>query len=207
MNMRKCGDCQLCCKLLPMQANADKAGEVTGIMRELVRRGLADTRELNGMLNDFDKPAGCRCPHQRAGKGCTVYQKRPFGCRYWSCRWLVGNDTQDLPRPDRCGYVIDLMPDFIQVDGTPVEVVQVWVDPRRPDVHRDPKLRAYLARHGEQGKAAIVRLNASDGIILFPPALSSDGQWHERAQPANRPAFSFEELREMFDENHHPVAP
>src|SRR5262245_54343180 len=59
---RRCGDCTLCCKLLPV--------------RELHKKG------------------GERCQHQKAGKGCGVYNKpaMPPSCGLWSCRWLVQPD-------------------------------------------------------------------------------------------------------------------
>lgn len=128
---RRCGDCTLCCKLLPAP--------------------------------ELEKPAGARCSHQRHGKGCAVYARRPWSCATWTCRWLAGDDTSDLSRPDRVHYVIDVMPDFVRVgpDSQAVPVVQVWIDPDYPDAHRDPRLRAYLARRGTRrggrARALLVR--------------------------------------------------
>ena len=152
---RQCGGCTLCCKLLPV-------------------------REL-------DKPASTRCQHQRFGKGCMVYNKAgmPLCCKLWSCRWLNEEDTAELHRPDRAGYVIDVMPDYVSIvnnesgETINVEVVQVWVDPHRPDAHRDPGLRAYLARRGEEGVAALIRFGSAEGFALWPPAMCADGEWHE----------------------------
>jgi hypothetical protein len=97
------------------------------------------------------KGAGERCQHQRTGKGCAVYRTNlPSSCRYWNCRWLANLDTADLSRPDRVHYVIDVMPDHVELEDkqtgerTPVEVIQVWIDPDYLDAHRDPALRAYL---------------------------------------------------------------
>ena len=149
---RSCGECTLCCRLVPV-------------------------RELH-------KGAGERCQHQRH-TGCRIYDKRPTSCRFWTCRWLSADDTAELSRPDRSHYVIDAMPDYIQVmdndTGTQVEipVVQVWLDPKHPDAYRDPALRAYLERRAVDGYAALIRLNARDGFSLFAPPLASDGQWHE----------------------------
>jgi hypothetical protein len=150
--MRQCGDCTLCCKLIAV-------------------------REL-------DKLAGQRCDHQRMGKGCSIYDRRPPSCRFWNCRWLVEDDTAELSRPDRSHYVVDIIPDFVTAvpnDGgpkVPVQVVQVWVDPKYPDAHQDPALRAYLARRGEEGIAAIIRFNETDAFVLAPPAMNS-GKWSE----------------------------
>jgi hypothetical protein len=155
MMKRRCGDCTLCCKLVPVQA--------------------------------LKKLAGQSCMYQRFGKGCTVYGKRemPSECVMWNCRWLVNDDTGDLSRPDRVHYVIDIMPDFITVTENDtgiaqnIQVVQVWVDPKHPDAHRDPALRRYLERRAQEGIAAIIRYSAKDAFVLLAPPFIGDGQWHE----------------------------
>lgn len=150
--MRKCGDCQLCCRLVPVKSLGKKASQ--------------------------------RCVHQKHGKGCSIYARLPIDCRLWSCAWLLGKDTQDLRRPDRSRYVIDCMPEYIKVaeNGTgivhKVPCVQVWIDPRSPDAHEDPALRRFLARRGEEGITGLMRMNAHDGFVIWPPAMTSDGQWH-----------------------------
>jgi len=166
---RRCGGCTLCCRLLPVHHGA----QVNGV-------------DLPG---SWHKPAGERCQHQRSGKGCAVYQKAgfPVSCALWNCRWLVNNDTADLARPDRSRYVIDITPDFVtltdkadaSVPPVKVEVVQVWCDPKHRDAWRDPALLAYLMRRGADGVAAIIRWSASEGMVVFPPNMAGDGQWHE----------------------------
>lgn len=151
---RACGDCQLCCKLLPVRSLGKGAGE--------------------------------RCKHQRHHKGCAIYTKLHQiapECRLWNCRWLLNDDAGELARPDRSHYVIDVMPEYVTVeepDGGPTHkfrVVQVWVDPKHPDAHRDPALRDWLERR--QGWAMLVRYSGHDGFVVFPPNLAADGQWHE----------------------------
>jgi hypothetical protein len=158
----------------------------------LLDRGLIDVGEYFGeMTPDFDKPAGAPCPHQRHNKGCAVYTKRPWGCRLWNCRWLVNNDTAELRRPDRSRYVVDLMPDYITaVDNATgerrdVEVVQIWVDPQDRDAwRRDKDLIAFLERRGKEGIAAIMRYSESDALVVFPPSMATDRQWHEHSGDA-----------------------
>lgn len=153
MAMRTCGECQLCCKLVPV-------------------------REL-------DKPAGQRCQFQRHAKGCSIYRRRPMTCSLWSCRWLNGADTADLRRPDRSRYVIDCMPEFIRVldhrtgQQSSIPCIQIWVDPRTPDAHRDQALRAYLERRSKEGYVGLARFSAREALVLVPPLMASDGQWHE----------------------------
>src|SRR5215468_3091274 len=95
---RKCSGCTLCCKLLPMSSASNE--RATRIAGEMVAQGLMRLDEAASAMKEFDKPAGHRCPHQRGGKGCGVYDRRPFGCRMWTCRWLTNDDTADLHRPD-----------------------------------------------------------------------------------------------------------
>jgi hypothetical protein len=151
---RQCGDCQLCCRLVPVPP--------------------------------LGKAAGTACRYQKFHKGCTVYHKRemPLECSIWSCRWLINDDADELSRPDRAHYVLDIMPDFITITEEGIEkqhiqVAQIWVDPKYPDAHRDPALRRWLVRRAEEGVAAIIRYSERDAFILFAPPFSPDGQWHE----------------------------
>jgi len=156
--MRRCGDCQLCCKLVP------------------VNEGFTTSTGEN--IKTFVKPAGQRCLHQKAGVGCRVHgtDAMPMSCKLWSCRWLMGEDTQDLQRPDRTHYVIDPMPDFVTQEGRAMEVVQVWVDPAYPDAHRDPALRRWIER---RNKPALIRYSERVGMLVAPPACNEDNEWLE----------------------------
>lgn len=134
----------------------------------------------------LDKPAGVRCKHLCA-RGCRIYASRPEPCRYWNCAWLYQEETADMRRPDRAGYLIDPMLQEILIDGAPVSVIQVWVDPERPDAHMDPALRAYLDHMGERHKTlAIVRWShpggqdGRDAMVLVPACLSNDGVGFEK---------------------------
>jgi Pyruvate/2-oxoacid:ferredoxin oxidoreductase delta subunit len=130
-------------------------------------------------LDDGRKPHNTRCKHLRA-KGCGIYERRPVPCRVWSCRWLMDPSTAGLRRPDLSGYAIDPVTDVILNGDQPIEVIQVWCDPGRPDAHRDPALRAWLALMAEQfGYLAIVRRGRGDGLILAPPAHNETGEWLE----------------------------
>lgn len=162
---RACGGCQLCCKLVPVHDN----------------------------MVGLHKPANTRCQYQRHAKGCTIYDRKPWACAHYSCRWLLGVDTADMPRPDRVHYVIDPVPDFVQVvDKTTgelqanIEVVQVWVDPDYPDAHRDPALRRYLLRRAEENIIAQIRYGSSDGFTLVPPSMGDTGEWQEVRGTATR---------------------
>lgn len=153
---RQCGSCTLCCTLIPVE--------------------------------ELRKPSGKPCQFQRHGSvgkgGCRIYARRPISCRYWSCRWLFDSATAELRRPEKSHYVIDPMPDQITVtpDDAPefhLPAIQIWVDPKFPSAHSDPALRTYLAeRCKRENSVVIVRYNAKEGFILFPPHMTG-AQWKE----------------------------
>jgi hypothetical protein len=149
---RECGGCTLCCKLLPIPA--------------------------------LEKAAGDRCKYQRHGKGCTVHGTgaQPDGCKVWFCRWLINDDAGDLPRPDRAGYVIDMLPDEITIQPddnskppTRYLAIQIWVD---GDAWRnDDALRDWVYRKAEQGNPTLIRYSPRDAIGVIAPPLTDNGQW------------------------------
>lgn len=146
---RNCGACTLCCKLVPVE--------------------------------EIRKPAGKRCVHQRH-TGCQVYRREGFpdSCALWSCRWLVRDDTSDLRRPDLSHYVIDVMPDTVwgkpngSDDEIALDAIQVWIDPKYPEAHRDPALREFISRRAKEGLITIVRYSATDAFCIIAPPLSVD---------------------------------
>ena len=192
---RKCGGCNLCCKLLPMQRR-DTAKLAA------IEIGFMTPDEADKAIPDFDKKAGVKCPHQSHAKGCRVYDRRPANCRMWNCRWLAAEDTAELSRPDRSHVVLDVVPDHIIAQDTEkgteqsVEVVQVWVDPNHPDAWRAPSILAYLERRGHENVAAIIRYGSHDGFVLIPPAMSDGHGWVEKR---SKMVLTEDEMQERVD--------
>jgi hypothetical protein len=166
---RKCGDCTLCCRLVGVE--------------------------------ELHKRSGERCVHQRFN-GCAIYASRPVSCQMWSCRWLVDEDCAELRRPDRSHYVVDIMPDFItcKQDGKSfdVPVVQIWCDPKHPNAHRDPALRAYLHMLWKRdGIVALVRFDGQTGLSLLP---LDNGTFIEKvSDQAPGPTHSFEQVMQVLN--------
>lgn len=166
---RACGSCTLCCSLVPVP--------------------------------EIKKPANQRCQHQTRSRGCKVYRREgfPLSCRVWSCRWLTDPAAGDLLRPDRSGYVIDMASEFVEVGDNATQrrwklpVVQIWCDPKRPDAHRDPRLREYLTHLAKGGTAALVRYSAQDGFVLLAPRFTGSG-WQEMRSECGSVAHTAAEI-------------
>jgi hypothetical protein len=104
----------------------------------------------------------------------------------------------DLHRPDRSHIVIDIMPDFVTLvpENRTMPAVQVWIDPKHRDAHRNPALRAYLEQRGREDHAvAIIRYSPSDGFVLIPPAITG-GDWHEDHTAQRERSHSIAEIVE-----------
>jgi hypothetical protein len=135
----------------------------------------------------LDKGAGVRCQHQRHGKGCTIYARRPHECRLWSCRWLTNaEETHGMRRPDRAHYVIDALPDTVRLtnnetgEQTDLDALQIWIDPAFPETAQDPELRAYMLKMAEQhGMPSLLRWSNRIATAIFPPPINTAGEWHE----------------------------
>jgi hypothetical protein len=173
-NARQCGECTLCCKLIP----------------------LKEFRKPANTPCQFQRTSG--------KKGCTVHgtREQPTTCVMWSCRWLMNEDADDLARPDRSHYVIDPTPDAVFLEHnetkqrTRMMVVQIWVHPAYPNAHRDPKLRAWIDRRGaSHGEAAMIRFDSRRALHLIPPSLNTERVLQEREGgellPPNTPADIF----------------
>lgn len=131
-------------------------------------------------LADEHKPSGVRCKHL-CRNGCGIYADRPTPCRYWSCKWLFDPLAAMLKRPDVGGYIIAPALDTMLNGGQPFEVAQVWLDPARPDAHRAPELRSFLADIASRfGLAAIIRREFPDMFLLLAPSLTGQQDWIEQ---------------------------
>ena len=79
---RRCGECDLCCRLLRVDDLAKLGGVPCTYLRDPAADGAA---------------------------GCGVHELRPEICRGYRCLWLRGS-FDDADRPDRLGAILDLEP-------------------------------------------------------------------------------------------------
>jgi hypothetical protein len=151
---RRCGPCTMCCTHVPVSL-PPPVGE---------------------------KPAGVPCPHLSDHRRCGIYASRPRVCMAWSCRWLFDPDTSGLQRPDQGGYIISPDLQAFTINEQPMLSLQIWLDPARPDAHRDPTLRAYLLkiwqRHGIPASVRTTNREGESAMLLIPPTKPGE-EWIE----------------------------
>jgi len=87
MDLRPCGECSMCCKLLSITK----------------KEGVGDADF------PFDKPADTWCPHCAPGRGgCKIWDTNlPNLCRTYQCRWKVDPHMPEDWRPDKIRALFD----------------------------------------------------------------------------------------------------
>ena len=113
---RECGDCSLCCKLLPMP----EFNKPAGTRCQHQRHGI-----------------GCNI-YPRRPTPCKLWQCRWLNGDKTGSRPDRAHYVVDI-MPDFVTVVPKDGSDPMQVP-----VIQVWIDPAFPDAHRDKKLRRYI---------------------------------------------------------------
>lgn len=156
-NVRQCGSCTLCCRLLPVKELGKGSDERCKHQRH------------TGCAIYATRPAPCRlwfCRWLLNDDGGTL--SRPDRSHY------VIDSVPDF---------VTLDPNRDGTEKADLPVLQIWCDPKHPEAHRDPALRRYLAAVGEKhGCAALVRIQntaGSSGITLIPPCMSETGDFLE----------------------------
>jgi hypothetical protein len=148
---RSCGECQLCCKLVPVVSLEKRAGEK-----------CRHQRHGKGCMIYRDKPYECDV----------------WNCRWLTndeAEHLPRPDRAHFVidvMPD----FIHAVYDDRRID---IQVMQVWCDPAYPDAWRDPRMLAYIERIADTRQTAtIIRYDSEAAITVFAPSLMEDHQWH-----------------------------
>jgi hypothetical protein len=114
---RHCGDCQLCCKLLPIPEFKKPAGERCQHQRHSIGCNIYPRR-----------------PHACMVWNCRWLGGADTGSRPDRAHYVVDIMPDFITATDEHGT------------RNQVPVIQVWIDPAYPEAHRDPRLRAWIER-------------------------------------------------------------
>lgn len=149
---RKCGDCQMCCKLLPVK----ELGKLANQKCQHQKFGV-------GCAIYHRCPRSCRlwsCQWLAGGEHSETLRRPDRG------RYVV----------DILPEFIRVQPH----DGSPetqVPVVQIWLDPKYPDAWQDTGLLTYLGERAKQGFATLLRTGSRNAAVLIPPSMNNEGVW------------------------------
>lgn len=150
MANRECGDCQLCCRIVPVE----EINKAAGVRCKHQKSGL-------GCKIYPNRPFSCRTWSCQwlLGQG-TEGLARPDRTHY-----VIDSfpDTIYLNVPTPAG-----------IETTPLVSIQVWVDPRYPDAWDNERLKSYL---NARRMPVIIRYGNDSGFVLFPPSVSGTGEW------------------------------
>lgn len=149
--MRSCGDCQLCCRLVPVREIGKVAGQ--RCRHQKFKKGCA-VYGAGMPLSCSAWSCGWLVDPDAAGLG------RPDRSHY-----VVDAMLDYVTAVDNATGAEQKLP-----------VVQVWIDPSHPDAHRDPALRSYLE---SKNAPALVRYGNVRATLLLPPSWTVEGRWRE----------------------------
>lgn len=151
MSERKCGDCQLCCKLLPVAELSKPSGSRCKHQKHHKGCGVYATRPLECQI--------WQCAWLAGIDGGLL--SRPDRTHY-----IIDVEPDLLEVP---------------IDGrtTKLPAIVMWLDPQHHDAHKDKTLRNFLETQCSDQYVVFARYNAAgDGIALVPPILNK-GKWLE----------------------------
>jgi hypothetical protein len=161
---RKCGDCSLCCKLLPNVA-----------LEKPASKPCQYQRHGHGCTIYPKRPEECQVWSCRwlAAPEETAGMRRPDRSHY-----VID------PMPDSIRMTHNESGEVMEI-----EAAQIWVDPAFPRTKDDPELRAYMLKMAvEHSMPTLLRWSNRVATAVFPPPINSDGEWHETTTECN-PGF------------------
>jgi len=171
--MRTCGDCQACCKALPLTTIGKPAG--TRCQHQRFRKGCAVFAAFG----------------------------RPHSCAVWNCLWLLdpshplGRPDRVGYFVDPTPDFVTLGEDAKA--GRRIRAIQVWVDASDPDAHRHPPLREWLEGIASD-IVAVARIGVDRVITLIPPRFSETGMWLEIESRPMKPSTVGEIRKALIEE-------
>lgn len=110
----------------------DEAEAMPAIVDAMTTRRCGDCSLCCTALEvvELKKPIGVRCEHLDSCGACSIYDKRPKGCRVFYCTWRLAEflnvRVPDVMKPNACGYVLHW-------DKGASPLATLFVDPERPN--------------------------------------------------------------------------
>ena len=114
-------------------------------------------------IEELQKPANMLCRHGMEGRGCSIYETRPQGCRDFWCLWRSGTRLGEHWNPVHSHMMV-------YVQGPQVTVL---VEPDHAKIWRQPPYHAELtnwASELQKGGGYIIVFAGDVVTKIAPPA-------------------------------------
>lgn len=146
---RSCGDCQLCCKLVPVE--------------EIGKPGNTRCR--------FQKSGkGCSI-YEFKPDSCSHWS-----CAWLTGKDTENIKRPDKGHYIIDGYFtyMDLL---IGDEEKQFKALQIWVDPKHKQAYQDAALFKYIMKYAERDIVSVIRYQASGGFVLLSPKITETDFW------------------------------
>jgi len=117
---------------------------------------------------EVQSSSGKLCRNCIFGKGCSVYDDRPFACQRYSCVWLQGKGGEN-DRPDRLKIVMDYL--SISFNGIEVPIFNFWEVER--GAIESPRTQQIMLANVEAGNIVVARIIREPSAYYFPKGIFS----------------------------------
>ena len=149
---RKCGECNLCCKLVPVSELHKQAN--TKCTYQRYKKGCA--------------------VYPRRPQSCKLWS-----CQWLKNPDTIEMRRPDLSHYVIDEYLDYITVEF-NSERRNIPVLQIWLDEKYPTAYKDPALLSFLNKQGEKGILSLIRSGSDSAFVMYPPSCSPDEQWHEK---------------------------
>lgn len=109
------------------------------------------------------------CDFCQVGRGCSIYERRPFGCQVYRCIWVCGKG-EESDRPDRLKIVIDMK--VVEFQGNEITAVNLWEVAE--GAINQPRAQQIMVANLEAGNIVVHRPYRDVPTYYFPKGMFSE---------------------------------
>ncbi|OGZ68802.1 MAG: hypothetical protein A3D44_02285 [Candidatus Staskawiczbacteria bacterium RIFCSPHIGHO2_02_FULL_42_22] len=114
------------------------------------------------------------CDFCQIGKGCSIYERRPFACQVYRCLWVCGKG-EESDRPDRLKIVLDLKAvHFYEEDIVALNLWEV-----EEGAINQPRVQQIMVANIEGGNVVVCRPYQEEPTYYFPKGVFSADEQQE----------------------------
>ena len=118
--------------------------------------------------DDMKIQGGEYCDHCQIGKGCSIYEARPFACQVYRCLWVCGKG-EESDRPDLLKVVMDLK--AVNFQGNDIVALNFWET--QEGAVDQLRVQRIMVANIEAGNVVVSRPYQDEPTYYFPKGMFS----------------------------------